>query len=152
MINRNKYEFQYPLKKTGRLNLNLLERNDRRYLNDCQSTFQLAPRKCTKQAYRVWLPDININFLDIWIDTTTTNRKKESKEKERKKNTETNQDWQPKTRWLSGGADFIKVQHSYVIVINRTVGNVIILVIGHHIPMQQNEKLLTITCHIFVKF
>ena len=47
MINRNKHEFEYPLKKTGRLNLNLLERNDRRYLNDCQSTFQLASRKCT---------------------------------------------------------------------------------------------------------
>ena len=90
MINRNKYEFQYPLKKTGRLNLNQLERNDRLYLDDCQFTFQLAPRRCTEQAYQVWLPDINIYFLDIRIDTTTTTeRKKESKENERKKNTKT---------------------------------------------------------------
>ena len=30
------------------------------------------------------------------------------------------------------------------------MANVIILVIGHHIPMQQIEKLLTIACLIFV--
>ena len=52
--------------------------------------FNWLPENALNKAYQVWLPDININFLDIWIDTTTTNRKKESKEKERKKNTETN--------------------------------------------------------------
>ena len=52
--------------------------------------FNWLPENALNLAYQVWLPDININFLDIWIDTTTTNRKKESKEKERKKNTETN--------------------------------------------------------------
>ena len=52
--------------------------------------FNWLPENALNKAYQVWLPDININFLDIWIDTTTTNRKKESKEKERKNNTETN--------------------------------------------------------------
>ena len=52
--------------------------------------FNWLPENALNKAYQVWLPDININFLDIWIDTTTTNRKKESKQKERKKNTETN--------------------------------------------------------------
>ena len=46
--------------------------------------FNWLPENALNKAYQVWLPDININFLDIWIDTTTTNRKKESKEKERK--------------------------------------------------------------------
>ena len=52
--------------------------------------FNWLPENALNKAYQVWLPDININFLDIWIDTTSTNRKKESKGKERKKNTETN--------------------------------------------------------------
>ena len=48
--------------------------------------FNWLPENALNKAYQVWLPDININFLDIWINTTTKERKKETKEKERNKN------------------------------------------------------------------
>ena len=38
--------------------------------------FNWLPENALNKAYQVWLPDININFLDIWIDTTTTKERK----------------------------------------------------------------------------
>ena len=47
--------------------------------------FNWLPENALNLAYQVWLPDININFLDIKIDTTTTTkRKKVRRRKERK--------------------------------------------------------------------
>ena len=48
--------------------------------------FNWLPENALNKAYQVWLPDININFLDIWIDTTATTkeRKKVRRRKERK--------------------------------------------------------------------
>ena len=31
--------------------------------------FNWLPENALNKAYQVWLPDMNINFLDIWIDT-----------------------------------------------------------------------------------
>ena len=46
--------------------------------------FNWLPENALNKAYQVWLPDININFLDIWIDTTATTkeRKKVRRRKE----------------------------------------------------------------------
>ena len=38
--------------------------------------FNWLPENALNKAYQVWLPDININFLDIWINTTTTKERK----------------------------------------------------------------------------
>ena len=47
--------------------------------------FNWLPENALNLAYQVWLPDVDINFLDIKIDTTTTTkRKKVRRMKERK--------------------------------------------------------------------
>ena len=74
--------------------------------------FNWLPENALNLAYQVWLPDVDINFLDIKIDTaTTTKRKKVRRRKERKTQ-------------------------------NELAIDEVIFVIGHHIPMQQIEELL----------
>ena len=122
---------KYPLKRTGtgRLHLNQLERNDR-HLDDCQSTFQLASRKCTNMAYLVWSPDKDINCLIFrWNYARGKNKTKRKNRKRRKERKTSNE-------IVLTAIDEVAVGF-HRIVKQKHLSNVF----SHHILLQQVEGL-----------